>query len=95
MAKKNTIIYSNHAVQQMFQRKISIKEVEYIIQNGEIIKNYPKDKPYPSKLILGFYNNRPLHLVISYNRNDNLFIIITAYEPNSEIWNENFKTRKK
>ena len=38
MKKMYKIFYSNHAVKQMFQRKITTHEVEYVLENGEIIQ---------------------------------------------------------
>ena len=52
----------------MFQRKITTHEVEYVLKKGEIIQEYPEDKPYPSELLLAFYKQRPLHIVCSYNK---------------------------
>ena len=78
----------------MFQRNISTHEVEYIIENGETIHEYPEDKPYPSKLLLAFYKKRPLHVVCSYNKEEKITIIITVYEPTTEVWEDDFKTRK-
>ena len=88
------MFYTNHAVKQMFQRGISVDEVEYIIRNGETIKNYAEDKPYPSRLLFAFKNNRPLHVVCSYNEEEDLIIIVTIYEPTTEFWEADFKTRK-
>ena len=47
-----SIFYTNHAVKQMFSRNISTQEVEYILEKGETIMDYPDDKPFPSKLLL-------------------------------------------
>ncbi len=55
---------------------------------------YPDDIPYPSMLLFAYQNDRPLHVVCSYNSEDKTIIIITAYEPVSEIWKNYFKTRK-
>lgn len=57
------IKYRLHAVERMFERNISTDEVRMLLNEGKVIHEYPGDKPYPSKLILGFINNRPLHLV--------------------------------
>jgi hypothetical protein len=89
------IFYSNHAVKQMFQRNISTQEVEFVLENGKSIINYPDDKPYPSKLLLAFYEDRPIHIVCSINNEENTLIVITAYEPSLDIWESNFETRKK
>jgi hypothetical protein len=76
----------------MFQRDISECEVEYVILNGEIIEEYLDDKPYPSYLVYGAYNNLPLHVV--YAKYDNKIIVITAYRPSLDKWQNNFKIRK-
>ena len=87
-------IFSQHALQQMFKRDISIEQVKYAIINGEEIRSYPDDKPYPGKLLLAFENDLPLHVVIAQNSAENKNIVITAYYPDSNIWIENFKTRR-
>jgi hypothetical protein len=88
------LIFSFHALQQMFKRNISVKQVKYAILNGEEIRSYPDDKPYPSKLLLAYENELPLHIVIAQNSFENKIIVITAYHPESDIWMENFKTRR-
>ena len=55
--------YSNHAIVQMFKRSISADDVETTIENGETIKDYPQDAPFPSQLKLYFVNNRPIHVI--------------------------------
>ena len=62
--------------------------------NGEEIRSYPDDKPYPSKLLLAFENELPLHVIIAQDFSENKNIVITAYHPDSNIWIENFKTRR-
>ena len=59
------IIYRVHAVKRMFERDVSKECVEDVLLNGEIIENYPEDKPYPSFLILGFCGERAVHIVFS------------------------------
>ena len=70
-----------------------MQDVIKCIETGEIIKQYEDDKPFPSCLILGIsINNRYLHIVVSM---DNNFIhLITAYYPNLEQWEPDYKTRK-
>jgi hypothetical protein len=89
------LLYSNHAVKQMFNRIITTDEVEFVLQNGEAIMDYPDDKPYPSKLLLALCNKRAIHVVCSYNSEEEITVVITAYEPSTDIWENDFKTRKK
>jgi len=62
---------------------------------GEIIIDYPNDKPFPSCLILGFASMRPLHLVIAINEEENKCVVITAYQPDPNLWDEEFKSKIK
>jgi len=74
--------------------EIQEQEVAEIIVNGEIIEVYPDDKPYQSCLINGTTNeNRPIHIVCAYNEEDNLTVVITAYQPDPEKW-INYRRRK-
>lgn len=60
---------------------------------GEIIEDYPDDYPYPSSLVLGqSISGQPLHLVCGIG--NNTLFVITAYKPNSEKWEADWKTRK-
>ena len=88
------IIFSNHAVMQMFQRNISVDEIRFVLQNGSIVNEYPNDKPFGSKLLFSDCNSRNLHLVCSENQDTNQIIIITVYEASSDIWESDFVTRK-
>ena len=88
------LIVSQHALQQIFKRDISIDLIKLAISEGELIKDYPDDKPYPSKLLLYFQSGMPLHIVIAENKVDNQIILITAYIPDVEIWDSDFKTKK-
>jgi len=39
------VIFSQHAIQQMFRRGITTIQVKYALTHGEEIKSYPNDKP--------------------------------------------------
>jgi len=77
----------------MFKRSISLDEVRFILTNGEVIKEYPDDKPYPSYLIFGLINLRPLHLLVAKNVDTDSCILITVYEPDKNIWTNDFKKK--
>jgi len=94
MADKK-LIFSNHAVQQMFQRRISVDDVKFVLINGILVTTYPDDKPLPSRLLFAKCNNRSLHVVCSENYIANEIIVITAYEASPDIWENDFVTRKK
>ncbi len=91
--KCRELIFTGHAVRRMFQRKISKNEVTDAIITGEIIADYPNDEPYPSCLILGFVNKRPLHVVLAIESDSLRYHVITAYDPDPELWDNDFTKR--
>lgn len=87
------IAITEHARQRLIERRITLNDVIKCIANGEIIKQYEDDKPFPSCLILGMsVNGKYMHVVISHNKE--YIHLITAYYPNAEQWEADFKTRK-
>lgn len=69
-------------------------EVKSILDEGDIIRDYPDDKPYPSKLILGYIGVRPIHVVLAKDEGSKICIVVTAYEPSKSLWLSDFKTKK-
>ncbi len=87
------ILITEHARKRLVTRSISVGDIINVIQYGEIIKQYEMDKPFPSCLILGFsINGKYLHVVVS-NDEDTIYLI-TAYYPDVEIWQSDFKSKK-
>ena len=81
-----------HASQRGVQRGISSSEIEEAVIAGEVIEDYPDDKYGPSCLIFGMTNTkRILHIQVSYPPNVK---VITLYEPLSDEWESDWKTRK-
>ena len=78
----------------MFQRRISKEEVKRAVVTGETIEIYPTDKPFPSRLILGWSGERPLHVVAADDTHAQETIIITVYQPDISEWEAGFKRRK-
>lgn len=93
LAKKRSVAFKKHALVRIIERRINVDEVLTALELCETIQEYQNDKPLPSRLVLGFGNNRPLHAVVAVD--DEMLWVITAYIPSLDIWNKDFKTRKK
>jgi hypothetical protein len=89
------ISFSGHAIRRMFQRSIDRQAVVTAIESGEIIAGYPDDQPHPSFLLLDFAKNRPIHVVLAQNQQDNACVVITATIPDLALWSDGFKKRRK
>jgi len=55
--------------------------------SGEIIEEYPADKPYPSCLVFGRTGTGdPVHSVWAYNESTRWTVLITVYRPDATRW---------
>ncbi len=84
----------NHT-EKLRLRKIEAVDIEEAILGGEIIEPYPDDSRGASYLILGITDeDRPLH-VLCGNLEEEEMVIITAYEPDPEEWESDWRTRRR
>ncbi len=88
------LVYRLHAVRRMLQRQIGEPAVRNVIEIGEVIATYPKDQPYPSRLLLGWPGGVPLHVLIAENSIDQETIVITVYRPDPDLWDADFRKRR-
>lgn len=86
--------FSGHVFNRMAERGFSPDTIKSVIENGTVIKSYPDDTPYPSRLILGFDGERPVHVVSAYNSENDTEYVITAYEPDTLKWSDDFTERR-
>ena len=89
------IIYQFHAVRRMIQRGVREEDVEWVLLTGEIIEVYSDDTPHPSALLLGWSNDRPLHVVVATDSVNQCKIVITVYVPGLDRWEIDFRRRRK
>ena len=81
--------------EKLRERMIEAADLEEAVFNGSIIEPYSNDPRGPSCLILGFSRSgKPLHIVCGNLEEDEL-LIVTAYEPDPEEWEKDWKTRKR
>ena len=90
--KPEYMVITQHSLKRFTERGIVIDDVCDAISNGEIIEHYGDDFPFPSCLILGESKNKPLHVVASIN--GEYIYVITSYIPDSERWENDWKTWK-
>ena len=88
------IIFRVHAVERMFERRVSARNLAQALSSGETIEDYSAEMPEPGRLILGFQGQRPFHVVISENPETSETTIITVYIPDPRRWTKDFKRRK-
>lgn len=78
---------TNHADEEAQEDRLDFEVIFYSVRNGEIIKDYPSDQPYPSCLIYGTnVDGEPIHSVWSYNEEIQQATLITVYRPDPTRW---------
>ncbi len=91
--KIENMAITEHARIRLYERNISIDDIVNGINTGEIIKQYEDDKPLSSCLVLGFsVESEYIHIVLSCDID--FIYLITAYFPDTDMWENDFKTRK-
>jgi len=94
LCRTQSVRWTNHILQRMFRRGISMDDVVNALNNGEIIEHYPSDYPFPSCLVLGHTKaGKALHIVCGSNEVE--LWLITAYVPNPVEWTADFRQRRK
>jgi len=78
----------------MVTRGVSRSAVLAVLATGEAIADYGDDTPYPSVLLLGWVEERPLHVVAAFDAVAERAHVITAYEPGPEHFAEDYRTRR-
>lgn len=93
--RENKIRITEHADEEAQNDRLSFDEIYYSTLRGEVIEDYPTDKPYPSCLIYGTnVKGDPIHSVWAYNPGNGWAVLITVYRPDPSRWID-FKQRKK
>ncbi len=88
------IVFSGHAIQRMFERRLSGSDVRPVLRDGEEIASYPDDAPYSSCIMLGFLEGRAVHIVVAQEENMGTCYVITVYRPDPDLWEPDFKVRR-
>ncbi len=78
----------------MDARGVASAAVIGVLTNGVRIEDYPDDKPHPSALFLGWVEGEPLHVVAALDEANQWAYIITAYHPDEEHFEADYRTRR-
>jgi hypothetical protein len=93
--KSNQVRVTDHADEEAQADTLILDEIFYSVSQGEIIEDYPTDRPFPSCLVYG--NNQkaePIHSVWAYNENTQWAVLVTVYRPDPNRW-INWRERRK
>jgi hypothetical protein len=93
--RANRIRITDHADEEAEADKLTFDEIYFSVLHGEVIENYPTEKPSPSCLIYGqTFSGDPVHSVWAYNESNKWAVLITVYRPDPNQWIDWRKRRK-
>jgi len=87
--------WRKHVLQKLAERGIAQQSVLNVLLQGERIRDYSEDRPFPSALFLGNVSGKPFHVVAACDEANGTAFIITAYEPSLEVFEPDYRTKKK
>ena len=78
---------TDHADEEAEADRLTLGEVYFSLHHGEIIEEYPTDRPYPSCLVYGPTSvGDAVHSVWAYNEPNHWAVLITVYRPDPGRW---------
>ena len=84
---------SKHATRRMGLRGRTLEDITSTIMTGEIIREYPAEKPYPEFLLLGYPGrvDDPCYVVVASNDET---IIVTVHNWDPAVYEVDHRTRR-
>lgn len=84
---------SKHVIKRMDLRGRTIQDITQVILTGEVIREYPHEKPYPEYLFLGYPqgSDEPCYVVAASNDET---VIVTIHDYDPEIYEPDHRTRR-
>ena len=78
---------TDHADEEAQLDQLTYDEIFVSVFNGEVIEDYPDDRPYPSCLVFGESSeNEPIHSVWAFNQENLWAVLVTVYRPDPSRW---------
>jgi hypothetical protein len=93
--RRNNFEWRKHTLVRLAERQISQDTILEVVLKGEIIEEYPEDKPFPSCLMFKMIEGEPYHVVVSFDPEFKKAYVITAYRPTLDKFEPDFKTRRR
>lgn len=92
------LVFSDHANERFHERGVRRTDVQHVLGTGEVLRAYPEDTPYPSYLMLGWVEGEgagrwPLHVVAADADELDVTFVITAYQPDPNVWTDDFRRK--
>jgi len=95
LALNGVIAIKQHAEKRRIRREVPQEAIEYILELFDVIEFYPNAFPFPAMLLRGVWEDRTLHIVAGFDLSKQIVHVITVYEPDSEHFEPDWRTRRR
>jgi hypothetical protein len=93
--RERKVLWTYHANIRLKGRFISRQAILESNVSYEIIEAYPRDKYLPSYLVYSEWEGDIFHILFAVDSEGDNVRIITAYRPDPDEWEEDFRTRRR
>ena len=94
--RANRFRVTDHADEEAAADRLRLDQIVFSVEHGEIIEDYPTDRPYPSCLVYGRdHEDEPVHSVWAYNAATEWAALVTVYRPAADRWIDSQRRRPK
>ena len=93
--RSNRIFWSYHVNMRLGQKFIDRETIIQAAESYVMVEEYPKDKYFPSFLLLGRRGEQAVHVLFGTDMEGQNVRVVTAYYPSPEEWELDLKTRRR
>jgi hypothetical protein len=79
--QENRYRISKHAQQRMGLRKVTHADLKHVITEGEVVEEYPDNRPDPKVLLMAFVQDEPLYVSCAFDGSYAYIITVHRYDP--------------
>jgi len=92
--RRGRVLWTYHVNMRLAGRFIPRESILGAVETLELVEAYPDDKYLPSYLVLDRASGEALHVLVAVDVECDNVRVVTAYRPDSEEWQDDWKTRR-
>jgi hypothetical protein len=89
------IQWRRHVLEKLAERGIQQQAVREVLLKARRFGITRKIAPFRARVFLGYIGGKPLHVVAACDEISRQAFVITAYEPSLDVFESDYRTRKK
>ena len=78
---ENRYVITRHAQQRMGLRRITHRDLKQVIANGDVVEEYPENRPDPKILFMAHIHGEPLYVSCAFDGECAYIITVHHYDP--------------